>query len=50
MESAEQGIDSRAEIEEFVEQMYRDIAMDELLHSHFETIAQVHWQAHMATW
>ena len=29
--------------------MYRDIAMDELLHAHFETIATVHWRAHMAT-
>jgi|GEM_PF-786478 len=40
-------IDTRAEVAEFVERMYRDISQDDLLHHHFETIAKVNWQAHM---
>lgn len=40
---------NRADIDQFVESLYRDVSMDSLLHEYFETVGGFDWRAHMLT-
>lgn len=44
---APRDLTTRSDIDALVEQFYRDVSMDDLLHDHFETVVRVNWQAHM---